>query len=43
VYNLFNANSATGVNTRYSPTTTYLRPNGILAGRFFKFGAQVEF
>ena len=43
VYNLFNANSATGVSTRYSPTTTYLRPNGILAGRFFKFGAQVEF
>jgi len=29
--------------TRYSPTTTYLRPNGILAGRFFKFGTQVEF
>jgi hypothetical protein len=40
-YNVFNANTILQENTRVGPT--YLQPTRILAGRLFKFGAQVDF
>jgi hypothetical protein len=41
VYNLFNASSILGLNTRYGPS--WLRPTAILPARFLKFGLQMEF
>jgi carboxypeptidase family protein len=42
VYNVFNANTILGgVITRVGPS--YLQPTQILAGRLFKFGAQLDF
>jgi hypothetical protein len=41
VYNVFNANTVLNQVTQYGPT--YLRPTQILAGRLFKFGAQLDF
>jgi hypothetical protein len=41
VFNLFNASTILGVNTRYGPA--WLHPTGILGARLFKFGAQVDF
>jgi hypothetical protein len=42
-YNLLNSDFAHTVNTRYSTTTSYLRPTSILLARFVKFGASVNF
>jgi hypothetical protein len=41
LYNLFNASTILGVNTRYGPA--WLTPTQILPGRLLKFGAQVDF
>ena len=41
IYNLFNANTVLGVNTRYGPS--WLQPSEVLAGRLWKFGAQFDF
>jgi hypothetical protein len=41
IYNIFNAASSLAVNTRYG--SAWLTPQTILAGRLFKFGAQVDF
>jgi hypothetical protein len=41
VYNLFNARTILGVNTRYGPS--WLQPTSVLGGRLVKFGAQVDF
>jgi hypothetical protein len=40
-YNVFNANTILQTVTRVGPS--YLQPTRILAGRLFKFGAQVDF
>ena len=41
IYNLFNASSILGLNTRYGPS--WLRPTAVLPARFVKFGLQMEF
>jgi hypothetical protein len=41
VYNLFNASTILGVNTRYGPS--WLQPTAVLGGRLFKISAQVDF
>ena len=41
LYNLFNASTILGINTRYGPS--WLTPTQILPGRLFKFGAQINF
>jgi hypothetical protein len=41
LYNIFNASTITQVNTTYG--ATWLAPRGILPGRLFKLGAQVNF
>jgi hypothetical protein len=41
VYNLFNASTILGINTRFGPS--WLTPTQILPGRLFKFGAQLNF
>jgi hypothetical protein len=40
-YNLFNANSVVAESTRYG--TTWTTPSSIMAGRFFKLGALINF
>lgn len=40
-FNLFNANSATSLNTTYGPS--WLLPNKIMQARFVKFGVQVDY
>ena len=41
VYNVFNANSVLGLNTRFGPS--WLRPSDVLGGRMVKVGAQLDF
>jgi hypothetical protein len=41
VYNALNASPLLSINTRYGPS--WLTPTEILAGRQFKFGAQLNF
>ena len=41
IYNFFNASPITALNTRFGPA--WLTPVSILAGRLFKFGAQLDF
>jgi len=41
VYNLLNASTITGLNTRYG--AAWLTPTSILPARLFKIGAQVDF
>ena len=41
VYNIFNANTILSRVNTLGPT--YGRPTNILAGRLFKFGAQLDF
>ena len=41
IYNIFNANTVLGLNSRYGPV--FGQPSSILAGRLFKFGAQIDF
>ena len=41
IYNLFNASTVLGVNTRYGPS--WLLPSNILGARLFKLGVQVDF
>jgi hypothetical protein len=41
LYNVFNASTVLAVNTTYG--AAWLRPNQILDGRLFKFGAQFDF
>jgi hypothetical protein len=41
VYNVFNASSVLGVNTTYG--SAWLVPTSVMAGRLFKFGAQLNF
>jgi hypothetical protein len=44
VYNIFNANTILNRNNTYTPTgTSWGQPTDVLAGRLFKFGAQVTF
>lgn len=44
VYNLLNANTILNRNNTYTPTgTSWGRPTDVLAGRLFKFGAQINF
>jgi hypothetical protein len=45
VYNLFNTDFASAVNTNFSTTASnqFLRPTGVLQGRLFKIGGQIEF
>ena len=44
VYNVLNANPVLTYNQTYSPTsTTWLRPNSILAARFIKLSANLDF
>jgi hypothetical protein len=40
-YNVFNASTVLGVNTRFG--SEWLLPTQILAGRLFKFSAQLDF
>jgi hypothetical protein len=41
VYNLLNASAVLALNTRYG--ASWLRPTGVLPGRFAKFGVLVDF
>jgi outer membrane receptor protein involved in Fe transport len=41
LYNLFNASTITQVNTTYGQT--WLTPRGVLPGRLFKLGVQIDF
>jgi len=41
VYNVFNGNTITSVNTTYG--TDWLRPTSIEGARLFKFGGQLDF
>jgi len=45
LYNLFNSDFVSAVNTTFSTTASnaFLRPTGILQGRLFKIGGQLEF
>ena len=44
VYNLLNANPVLTYNQTYSPTaTTWLTPTSVLAARFMKFSANIDF
>jgi hypothetical protein len=44
VYNLFNANTILNRNNTYSPSgSTWGTPSDVLAGRLFKFGAEISF
>jgi hypothetical protein len=44
LYNLFNANTATGFNTGFGADgATYLRPTAILNPRFARFNVTYEF
>jgi hypothetical protein len=40
-YNVLNASSILGLNTRYGPA--WLTPTQILPGRLVKFGMQLDF
>jgi outer membrane receptor protein involved in Fe transport len=41
VYNLFNADPVVRINTAFGPQ--WLRPQGVLLGRFAKIGASIRF
>ena len=41
IYNVFNAAAVLTINGTYGPA--FLRPAGVIGGRTFKFGAQLEF
>ena len=41
LYNLFNSNTITSINTTFGPA--FRRPLSILDGRFAKIGVQVDF
>src|SRR5262249_1375003 len=41
IYNLFNGNAATQVNTRFG--ASWLQPLVIQGGRLFKFGVQIDY
>jgi hypothetical protein len=45
LYNVFNTDFASAVNTTFSTTAAnqFLRPTGVLQGRLFKIGGQIEF
>jgi hypothetical protein len=46
VFNIFNSNTPDVYSTTYtapSPTSTYLNPQSITVGRFFKISAQLDF
>ncbi len=45
LYNVFNTDFASAVNTNFSTTAAnqFLRPTGVLQGRLFKIGGQIEF
>jgi len=43
VYNVLNSNSVTLYNHQYGTGSTWLQPQQIVAGRLFKFSAQVDF
>ena len=41
IYNVFNSNGITGINTRYG--SAWLVPAQVMGGRLFKLGAQLDF
>lgn len=45
LYNVFNSDFINSVNTTFSTTTgnAFMRPTGVLQGRLFKIGGQIEF
>ena len=45
LYNVFNSDCVSSVNTTFSTTASnaFLRPTGVLQGRLFKIGGQIEF
>jgi hypothetical protein len=45
LYNVFNDDFATSINTTFSTSAAsqFLRPTGVLQGRLFKIGGQIEF
>jgi hypothetical protein len=45
LYNVFNSDFISAVNTTFSTTASnaFLRPTGVLQGRLFKIGGQIEF
>ena len=43
IYNLFNVSSILNLSSRYTPTNSWLQPTGILPGRLFKVGTQLDF
>jgi len=43
VYNLFNANDALVMSTRYTPDNRWLRPSSVLGARLFKVSGEIDF
>jgi len=45
LYNVFNSDFINSVNTTFSTTSgnAFMRPTGVLQGRLFKIGGQIEF
>ena len=45
LYNVFNNDLVSAINTDFSTTASneFLRPTGVLQGRLFKIGGQLEF
>jgi hypothetical protein len=45
LYNVFNSDFINSVNTTFSTTAgnAFMRPTGVLVGRLFKIGGQIEF
>ena len=41
IYNVFNSNGMTGINTRYG--SAWLVPAQVMGGRLLKFGSQLDF